>query len=254
MVAVVALSGCGPRAAPVIVPANETSTPTAPPACGPVARVGSGAGTIAPVAVTPVAGGTAVPVAPQTGAPTPRPRSTLVAEAVATATAVARVPTPTAVPASTPLPQASVPQAPCGTATGERPTTVAVRPPAPTTAPAPAPTGPTQQAGPSFATATPVAMLSSPSVLLASDSGSLVLLHVGERLVLLLGQYTGTDWGVQLSDPSVLQRVGDDGQGVYQASKPGETELTAIGDPACLRAPLACARPSWVLRFTVRVQ
>jgi hypothetical protein len=60
--------------------------------------------------------------------------------------------------------------------------------------------------------------------------------------------------GVQLSDPSLLQRAGDDGQGVYQASKPGETELTAIGDPACLRARPACGAPSRVLRFTVRVQ
>jgi hypothetical protein len=91
-----------------------------------------------------------------------------------------------------------------------------------------------------------VATLSSPSVLLASDSGSLLLLHVGERFVLLLGQYTGTDWSVQLSDPSVLQRVGDDGQGLYQASTPGETELTAIGDPACLRARPACGAPSRV--------
>src|SRR5919202_3741926 len=152
VVAVVALSGCGPRAAPVIVTANETSTPTATPACGPVALVRSG-GTIAPVVVTAVGGGTGVAVARQTGSlggptPTSIPRSTLVAEAVATATAVARVPTPTPAPASTPLPQAIVPQAPCGTATGERPTTVAVRPPAPTTAPAPAPTGPTQPVAP----------------------------------------------------------------------------------------------------------
>jgi hypothetical protein len=94
----------------------------------------------------------------------------------------------------------------------------------------------------------------SPVVLLASDAGSVVELHVGERFVLLLGQYTGTDWQVRLSDPGVLQRVGSDGQGVYQAAMPGETELTVIGDPTCRRARPACGAPSRAVRFVVRVQ
>jgi hypothetical protein len=35
--------------------------------------------------------------------------------------------------------------------------------------------------------------------------------------VLLLGQSAGIDWQIQMSDPSILLRVGSDGQGVYEA-------------------------------------
>jgi hypothetical protein len=121
-----------------------------------------------------------------------------------------------------------------------------------TTSPPPGPQG--NRGAPAPAPSPGAATLVSPSVLLASDAGALVELHVGERFVLLLGQYTGTDWQVQLSDPSVLQRVGSDGQGVYQAAIPGETQLTAIGDPVCRRAQPPCAAPSRLVQFVVRVQ
>jgi hypothetical protein len=240
----IALVGCGPRAA-ISLTAPDASSPT--PDCSPRS------GAVITAVRTVVASGTvAVALAGQAGtgaaqAPTAVPRGQLVAEAVATATAVARIPTPTPLPTSTPTAPPACPTV------FSRPTTAAVAP-APTTQPAPAPTA---RANPPVVPPTPspaAATLMSPTVLLASDSGSRVELHVGERFVLLLGQYTGMDWQVQLSDPSVLQRVGSDGQGVYEAAIAGQTELTAMGDPGCRRVRPACGAPSRFVRFVVGVQ
>jgi hypothetical protein len=79
---------------------------------------------------------------------------------------------------------------------------------------------------------------------------------VADRFVLLLGQYTGVDWQIQMSDPRILQRVGSDGQGVYEAARAGETTLTATGAPACLKAQPPCLifRQVRSLLFTIRVQ
>ena len=262
LVLLLAFVGCGPRAA-----VSGTSSPT--PDCSPQ-------GVSVTIIVTRVvAVATAVGVVSQIapgGAETPTtvPRAQLVAEAVATATAVARIPTPTPQPTSTPTPQPAgtpTPQPACATLVSGSATAVA---PSPTTQPAAAPTaGPKPAVGlttspppapqgsrgaPAPAPSPGATTLVSPSVLLASDAGAIVELHVGERFVLLLGQYTGTDWRVQLSDPSVLQRVGSDGQGIYQAAIPGQTELTAIGDPLCRRAQPPCAAPSRLVQFVVRVQ
>ena len=268
-VLLLALVGCGPRAA-VSGTSSNASSPT--PDCSP--RGGS----VTTVVTRVVAVGTAIGVVSQIapgGAETPTtlPRAQLVAEAVATATAVARIPTPTPQPTSTPTPEPAgtpTPQPACATLVSGSATTVAPspttsraaaptagpNPPAvpPTTSPPPGPQGNRGAPAPAPSPSSGATTLVSPTVLLASDAGAVVELHLGERFVLLLGQYTGTDWQVQLSDPSILQRVGSDGQGVYQAAAPGETQLTAIGDPACRRAQPPCAAPSRLLQFVVRVQ
>ena len=263
MVLLLAFVGCGPRAA-----VSGTSSPT--PDCSPQGV------SVTTIVTRVVAVATAVGVVSQIapgGAETPTtvPRAQLVAEAVATATAVARIPTPTPQPTSTPTPEPAgtpTPQPACatlvsGSATAVAPSpttsraaapTAGPNPPAvsPTTSPPPAPQG--SRGAPAPAPSPGATTLVSPSVLLASDAGAIVELHVGERFVLLLGQYTGTDWRVQLSDPSVLQRVGSNGQGIYQAAIPGQTELTAIGDPLCRHAQPPCAAPSHLVQFVVRVQ
>ena len=272
-VVVLVLVGCGPRAA-IGGTGPDVSVPT--PDCS--AR---GATVIRPVSTAVAVSGTAVAsIAGQSGQPTRLPRAQLVADAVATATAIALIPTPTPPPTSTPTPPptATSTAAPaCATLVSRRPPAVA---PAPTSQPAiastpvmapttsaapPAPqstTGVTQPAlvTPSAGQPAPVTpspgqpTLVSPTVLLASDNGADVELHVGDQFVLLLGQYTGTDWQVQLSDPSVLQRVGSNGQGVYQAATQGEAELNAIGEPACRRGQPPCGAPSRLVRFSVHVR
>lgn len=250
-VAVLTLAGCGPRAAIQLSATGPTLTPecageAARPAVPAVAKAfaTSAVAKVAPAGVS-RAGET----------PTSIPRPELVQQAVATATAVARIPTPT--PTST-----RTPQPVCGTPTS-RPTARAE--PKPTTAPAPAPQAqvvgpaPRPDERPSPASvpslASPVASLVAPTVLLPSDAGKLILLHVADHFVLLLGQYTGVDWQIQMSDPSILQRISSDGQGVYEAVRAGRTTLTATGTSACMRAQPPCLllRQSRSLLFTIRV-
>jgi hypothetical protein len=232
--AVLTLAGCGQR------PASQTSAaePKATPDCPSQAARSTPPAATAVVAVGPT---TSSPSRSATAAtPTPFPRSELVRQAVETATAVAQAPTPAPIP--------SPPTSPPGCATptaGARSQVQAVVPPTrPAGGPAPVPVR------------WPVATLVAPTVLLASDAGSLVLLHVGDRFVLLLGQSAGIDWQIQMSDPSILLRVGSDGQGVYEAVQAGETTLIATGTPTCLNAQPPCLvlRQTHSLLFTIRVQ
>jgi hypothetical protein len=221
------LLGCGPRAA---VQVNSGAEPT--PDCRPTL-------VFQPASTTPVPGpstsriavaqATAVATAPAGTGPAGSPvaRAQLVAEAVATATAAAHLPTPTSPPTPSP---------------GQTPGRTAC----------PAPTGAAAVARPP-GLPSPAATLIAPTVLLASDVNRLILLHPGDRVILLLGDYANYDWHVELSDASVLQRVSDDGQGVYLATRPGETQLIAVASPICLKLRPACGAPSRMLYFTIRV-
>jgi hypothetical protein len=100
-------------------------------------------------------------------------------------------------------------------------------------------------------TSTPVVLVSPAEVTLAANGGT-VLLRVGERIRLALGP--PLEWTPAVGDPAVLRRVGDAGQGVYEAVRPGRTELTAVGDPPCRRARPACMAPSLLFRVHVLVR
>jgi hypothetical protein len=100
-------------------------------------------------------------------------------------------------------------------------------------------------------TPTPVVLVSPAEVTLAADGGT-VRLRVGERFRLALGR--PFEWTPTVADPAVLRRVGDADQGVYEAARPGQTELTAAGDPPCRRARLACMAPSLLFRVRVLVR
>ncbi len=172
---------------------------------------------------------------------TPVPREELVRRAVVEATQTAHQPTPTPVPPGCPTPVVVIPRDPNIADLGAAPVTLL--PEARASATAAAMGTPVMPP--------PLRVITSPSVVIFADLWTLVRLHVGERFVLLLGYYTGMDWHVRVGDETILRRVGDPGQGEYQAIRPGETFLEATGEPTCLRAPQPCRRSG--RGFQVRV-
>ena len=67
------------------------------------------------------------------------------------------------------------------------------------------------------------------------DNGKTVMLHVGDRLVLSLGNLV---WNVTLSPEGFINRVRNIAtiqgvQGIYTADKVGNVTLSAIGKPDC---------------------
>jgi hypothetical protein len=101
----------------------------------------------------------------------------------------------------------------------------------------------------------PVEGAASRTVTLA-DNGQLLDLGVGDRLLLTLGgEY---DWTVRVADPTVVSRVANaavpsGAQGLYEATRPGETALEAVGEPPCRKAQPPCAAPSRLFRLQLRV-
>jgi hypothetical protein len=82
-------------------------------------------------------------------------------------------------------------------------------------------------------------------------------MRVGDRFLLSLGE--GYDWTVAPADPSIVSQVSNvpaasGSQGVYEARKPGQTELGATGDPLCRKSRPPCGMPSRAFRIEVVVQ
>jgi hypothetical protein len=89
-----------------------------------------------------------------------------------------------------------------------------------------------------------------------ADNGGILILQVGERFLLKLGE--GYDWTVEITDQTVLQRVIDvaivkDSQGVYEAINSGQSELKASGDPLCRKQKPPCGMPSIQFQMLVKV-
>ena len=83
-----------------------------------------------------------------------------------------------------------------------------------------------------------------------ADDGQVVTLAHGTSFLLALG--SDNDWKVQVGDETVVSRVPNisviaGAQGVYAAKQPGQTTLTASGDPVCRTAQPPCGAP--VARF-----
>lgn len=96
-----------------------------------------------------------------------------------------------------------------------------------------------------------------PRVVTLEDNGATIELHVDEEFELRLGgNYT---WLVDVADPTVVDRSvviliyppPPRGEGIYRALRPGATQLTATGTPACYPA---CLMPSAVFSVTVVVR
>jgi hypothetical protein len=90
-----------------------------------------------------------------------------------------------------------------------------------------------------------------------TDSGRPVMMHVGDRFLLNLGE--GYDWSVEAADPAVVSRVisvltVEGSQGLFEAHKTGRTTLTAAGDPPCRKANPPCGAPSRLFQVEVIVQ
>ena len=90
-----------------------------------------------------------------------------------------------------------------------------------------------------------------------ADNGQTIELHVGERFLLNLGP--GYIWTVNVADTSVVSRVVNvlvirGAQGIYEASQPGTTTLTATGDPPCRQTTPPCGMPSRIFRIQITVR
>ncbi len=104
--------------------------------------------------------------------------------------------------------------------------------------------------------ATPSApkVLISPAEVTLADYRATVQLQVGQRFVLRLSDDATYDWAVTMPDEAILKRLGDKGQGVYEAAKQGQTTLTASGDPSRRKVQPPCLRPSisFLVQLSVR--
>jgi hypothetical protein len=104
--------------------------------------------------------------------------------------------------------------------------------------------------------ATPTAAPTGPSSITLADNGKTFDLAVGQSFLLDLGE--GYDWNVTIADQNVVSRVIGilvirGAQGVYVARHPGQTTLTAVGDPPCRQASPPCAAPSRTFSVTLVV-
>jgi hypothetical protein len=91
-----------------------------------------------------------------------------------------------------------------------------------------------------------------------ADNNKTFAMHQGDSFLLNLGMDT-FDWTVDIDNQNVLTRVKGvmvirGAQGIYQANRPGQAQLTAIGNPLCRNSVPACEMPSILFRITVIVQ
>lgn len=90
-----------------------------------------------------------------------------------------------------------------------------------------------------------------PRVTLADD-GQTLRLAVDAHFLLALGW--DYDWRVEVTDPSVVRRVINisvvrGAQGVYEARKPGKSDLVATGIPGCRSSTPPCSKPTRTFRI-----
>jgi hypothetical protein len=106
-------------------------------------------------------------------------------------------------------------------------------------------------------TVTPFETTPSNIVVTRENNGQAIRMAVGQTFLLSLGE--SYRWSITVSDESVLTRevnilVIRGAQGVYKALKPGQTTLSAVGDPACRDQKPPCMMPSVTFEVTVIVQ
>jgi hypothetical protein len=93
------------------------------------------------------------------------------------------------------------------------------------------------------------------TVTLADDGQTMTLAH-GMSFLLALG--SDYNWRVAVADETVASRVPNisvivGAQGIYAAKQPGQTTLTATGDPICRTAQPPCGAPSRAFRVQIVV-
>ena len=110
--------------------------------------------------------------------------------------------------------------------------------------------------GPATLTVTVPPLSTTRNVTLADD-GQTLTFQAGQSFLLFLGNnYT---WNATAVDPAVVSHMPDvfvipGSQGLFRARQPGQTTLTATGDPACRQQQPPCAAPSMLFSVQVVVQ
>jgi len=107
--------------------------------------------------------------------------------------------------------------------------------------------------GPTVSVA-PLASNAAGLVVTMADDGTTLLLAVGQRFTLDLGE--GVVWTVKVADGQVIEQVPGaavpaGAQGVYEARARGQTVLTAAGMPRCTSGPCALFRLGFSVTITV---
>ncbi len=90
-----------------------------------------------------------------------------------------------------------------------------------------------------------------------ADDGQTIAFFRGMSLVLSLG--SDLDWQVQIADETIVGRdqsatAPADSQGVYIVKQPGQTTLSATGNPTCYNAVPRCLAPSRSFRIQIVVK
>jgi len=92
-----------------------------------------------------------------------------------------------------------------------------------------------------------------------ADNSKTYLLHPGDSFLLNLGT-DEFNWTVNIDDENVISREKNvlpirGAQGVYQASSPGQTVLSAVGDPICQKSTTSmCPAIAVFFKVTIIVQ
>jgi hypothetical protein len=93
------------------------------------------------------------------------------------------------------------------------------------------------------------------AIITFDDDGRIFTYAVGDTFMLDLGAGI-YDWEISLEDETIFSfKAGEDGsQGVLEALQPGAVQLTAIGNPKCLKSNPPCAIPTVLFRVTLIVE
>ncbi|MBI4670966.1 MAG: hypothetical protein HY741_04785 [Chloroflexi bacterium] len=104
-------------------------------------------------------------------------------------------------------------------------------------------------------TKTPAPTASAGGEINIQNAESGVMLRVGERFLLNLGD---RDWKVRIGDATIVGlaesvMIPPDSQGYFEALRAGQTKLYATSDPPCRQASPPCMMPTLFLEIPVTV-
>jgi hypothetical protein len=93
------------------------------------------------------------------------------------------------------------------------------------------------------------------AIITFDDNGRIFTYAVSDTFMLDLGAGI-YDWEISLEDETIFSfKAGEDGsRGVLEALQPGAVQLTAIGNPKCLKSNPPCAIPTVLFRVTLIVE
>jgi len=89
-----------------------------------------------------------------------------------------------------------------------------------------------------------------------AENGKTLTFAAGQRFILVLDQ--GYVWQIMNTDPTIVAPLDEpapqtDALGYYEALQPGQTKLSASGDPLCRAAKPPCMMPSILFEITIIV-